>query len=944
MKCYRCDSEWKTIKTIKYPKKCPYCGNDLPMLSAGENTIKYILQEKTEMIFENAEAYKGCLRDKLPNAEDELLECLLRAEAIKLHTYYKYATSNISNRYSLLTQARDELKKVCSDNQYFSQIEKMYENAFLITNEKKVKRDYYDCDQAYLNLAKQLEHQARYTDSFCVLLVSVDAGNSDAGDVICDNLDKVRFIDAGIDIVHVEEIINKILTSNGNIDYLKLANLYAYGDFRKLKNSGEKALAFYEASKNSDLAQAEMLIRRYMGYGAEENKHQTKILKQLCQNQFAIKTLHVMDCDCLETSNEFLLSNNERVTSIDTKLCYQMALYYWNNREYEKAYLFWLDKCISFQQHSNELLSIEQIMPIDIGELLERYRHRLPDDKFLFQLIYEYCEHNNLYDEGYLYFEYADNYGIDSDYGKSSIALYQSGLVRDGYECFVKHFSNMLKSGVHSAKKLKPKYSRERKQAEKYTYEYIIDNISSVDLTWIQHGCKQLGKWNAKESDKTYVAQFLLELLVGVGGEFLNRNEYNKSYEMLLAGNRIRHYFSFAVFDNLIENFYQGILENLGQFTLSTKKLEYLEKGKMLLSDSTNNKLKADLLRKLADEYRTFGWNIRFERLYKEATLLGDTIAKDYFINKGNSVLEDHGKLVKWIGKEKIISISDSITEIGRDAFAGNSFAQKVVIPDTVKKIGAQAFIACEQLTVIEIQGQIDTICSRAFADCNNLAKIVFKKISRYIEPDAFDNTLVLTENEKVLSVGGVLVGYKGDEETVWIQDGIEQIGANAFENTKVVSVLLPETLRRIGEYGFSNCRNLKSVILPETVKIVDEYAFRSSGVKDISLGSVEKIGKGAFENSKIESVRIPGTVELIEKSVFEFCSDLKEVWIDKGVKKIEEDAFYGCDKLTKVHIPHTVVQIDDNAFEGQKMKIYGVANSYANKYANRMGISFIAV
>lgn len=945
MKCYRCDSEWETIKTVKYPRKCPYCGHELPIIHVGENTIKAILQERLVAIFDNAEVYRSCLLDKMPHMENELLESLIRAEAKGIHTFYKKASSyNVSNRNSFLKQAREELKKICPSDEYVSKIEKMYENAFLNSDENIVRRDYYDCDQAYINLAKELEHQARYTDSFRVLLVSIDAENSDACNILCNNIEKVRFCDAGIDIEHVEKIINKILASNRAVNYLKLANLYAYGDFERLNNSEKKAVALYEAAVDSDLAQAEVLVRRYMGFGTNESEKQIDVLKKLLKNPFAKKNLLITDKDCLENTKEFILSNNERVSSIATKLCYQMALYHWNYGEYKNAYLFWLHKCITFQNEANEdkLLTIAQIKPIDIGKQLAIYKDKLPDSKFLFRLIYEYCEYNNLYDEGYLYFEYADQYGIDSDYGKKSVALYQSGLISDGYVCFVNLFTKLLANN-DKGKKINPKYRQSREKAEKYTYKYIIENLSSVDLKWIQYGCEQLKRWKAKKEDIKYVARFLLELIAGVGDEYLKQFEYSRAYDLLLAGCQIKYYIKLNVFDKWIETFYKSLLNNLSQITSSSRRLEYLEKGKELLRNSSNNALRMEILRKLAEEYRVAGWIVRFERLYKEAAMFGDAVAKDYFKKQGCVFLEEHGKLVCWLGEEKIISIPNSIVEIERNAFACNDIIRKVVIPETVKKIGVQAFLACKQLTEIEVQGRIYTIGSRAFADCANLSKVVLMKTPKHIERDAFENTSVLVVGNDISSVGGFLMEYRGKTETVCIQEGIEQIGANAFENAEFESITLPNSLNQIGEYGFSNCRNLNSVSIPKKVKVIGAYAFRSSGIKDIELGSVEVIGKGAFENSRIERVKIPGTVKSIESSIFEFCSDLKEVWIDKGVKKIEEDAFYGCDNLTKVYIPSSVVEIDEDAFEGRDMKIYGVANSYANQYANRMGISFVA-
>lgn len=944
MKCYRCDSEWETIKTVKYPGKCPYCGNELLVIHTGENTLKAILQEQSIAIFDNAQAYRNCLLDKMPSIENALLESMIRAEEIGLHTLYKRAASyNASNNNVFLNQANEMLKSVCSNNEYVSQIEKMYANAFLNSDEKKARMEYCDRDQAYVNLAKELEYQARYTDSFRVLLISIDAGNSDAYNVLCNNIEKVHFGDSGIDIVHVDAIIDKILTSNSFVDYLKLANIYAYGDLRNLKNSDKKAIALYESAKDSDLAQAEVCVRRYMEFGTDEREKKTEVLKKLLQNQFAKKHFLVTDKDCLETTKEFILSNNEKVSSIATKLCYQMALYHWKYGEYKNAYLFWLQKCITFQNKTdeNELLTIAQIMPIDIGKQLARYRDTLPDSRFLFRLIYEYCEQNNLYDDGYLYFEYADQYGIESDYGNASMVFYQNGLMPDGYNCFANSFTKLVMN--NKGKKLNPKYKQYREQAQKCTYKYIIENLPSVDLQWIQHGCEQLTRWQADNDEIKYVANFLLELICGICDNLVKEGEYNRAYDLFLSAYKIKYYIKITVFEKRIENFYKRLLKNLDQIANSSRRREYLEKGKKLLRSSSDNVLKAELWRKLAEEYRAIGWKVRFERLYKEAALFGDDTAKDYFRKQGIFVLEDKGKLVCWLGKEEILTIPNSIVEIGRNAFAGNDTVRTVVIPENINRIGIQAFSACKQLSEIEIRGQIDTICSRAFADCTKLSNVVLRKTPRHIENDAFENTPALDVENDILSVKEVVMKYRGKSEAVCVPEGIEQIGANAFENAEISSVSLPNSLYRICEYAFSNCRNLKKISIPERVKHIEAYAFRASAMEDIELGSIETIGKGAFENSRVECLKIPGTVKVIEIGMFEFCSELKEVWLEKGVNRIEKDAFYGCDSLTKVYIPSSVVEINDDAFEDRNVKIYGVANSYANQYANRKGISFVA-
>lgn len=73
----------------------------------------------------------------------------------------------------------------------------------------------------------------------------------------------------------------------------------------------------------------------------------------------------------------------------------------------------------------------------------------------------------------------------------------------------------------------------------------------------------------------------------------------------------------------------------------------------------------------------------------------------------------------------KSVSLPNSITEIGDDAFADCYNMTSVNIPDGVKSIGKDAFEGCESLTKITIPSSVETIGMLAFAGCNNADIIV---------------------------------------------------------------------------------------------------------------------------------------------------------------------------------------------------------------------------
>ena len=134
---------------------------------------------------------------------------------------------------------------------------------------------------------------------------------------------------------------------------------------------------------------------------------------------------------------------------------------------------------------------------------------------------------------------------------------------------------------------------------------------------------------------------------------------------------------------------------------------------------------------------------------------------------------------------------------------------------------------------------------------------------------------------------------------TVWIiPDGItkitnEYVRDNMLEVT--TEVVIPESVRRIGEQAFSGCTRLVSVVIPESVENICSWAF--------------------MDCRSLESVKIPNSVESIGGRSFSGCTSLESVVVSQGVKSIGLYAFYGCESLQSVVIPESVESIGSNVF-----------------------------
>lgn len=167
----------------------------------------------------------------------------------------------------------------------------------------------------------------------------------------------------------------------------------------------------------------------------------------------------------------------------------------------------------------------------------------------------------------------------------------------------------------------------------------------------------------------------------------------------------------------------------------------------------------------------------------------------------------------------------------------------------------------------------------------------------------------------------------------------VTTIGKNAFAScTKLASVTIPSSVTTIEKGAFKYCRTLKSVVIPGSVtkmedgfgygtgdsdgvfyackglesvtipgsvKRLPNYVFRScENLKTINLGNgVQEIGKSAFSGCKsLESITLPDSVKSIEQYAFQSCENLTTATIGSGVKNIDNQVFYNTKKLESLY------------------------------------------
>ena len=130
----------------------------------------------------------------------------------------------------------------------------------------------------------------------------------------------------------------------------------------------------------------------------------------------------------------------------------------------------------------------------------------------------------------------------------------------------------------------------------------------------------------------------------------------------------------------------------------------------------------------------------------------------------------------------------------------------------------------------------------------------------------------------------------------------IRRLPYAAFEGfANAESIVLSDTVEKIGDWSLSGCNSLKSIALPDKVTELPEGMFRDS--------------------EALESVKLPAALKEIRRSTFSGCKNLKDVTFGDSLEKIGEHAFYGCEGLETAAFPDSLKTFEDGAFFGSGLK-----------------------
>lgn len=338
------------------------------------------------------------------------------------------------------------------------------------------------------------------------------------------------------------------------------------------------------------------------------------------------------------------------------------------------------------------------------------------------------------------------------------------------------------------------------------------------------------------------------------------------------------------------------------------------------------------------------------------------------------------------------IVIPDGVTSIDDDAFSDCGGLTSVVIPNSVRFIGSGAFLNCMGLTSIFIPRNVERIGDSAFERCIGLTSIVVESGNKHFDSRDNCNAIIETSEKMIIAdcqntiipegvtsicINGwrdcrfeieqkngevclkdcKLYHYELDEMT--IPNYITSIGPAAFSDSDceyLKSIIIPNSVRRIGDRAFAHCFELNSLIFPDSVISIGDEAFASCiKLKSIIIPkNVISIGHGVFShlhdltsivvssdnpiydsrdncNAIVETAcnkliagcpktSIPDSVKCIAQGAFDEI-DLPLFVVPESVEVIESDAFGGC--YGNIFIPESLANSDIDSSGNCKICAY---------------------
>lgn len=221
-----------------------------------------------------------------------------------------------------------------------------------------------------------------------------------------------------------------------------------------------------------------------------------------------------------------------------------------------------------------------------------------------------------------------------------------------------------------------------------------------------------------------------------------------------------------------------------------------------------------------------------------------------------------------------------TVTHVADKAFSGRVDIESVTLNPGMKYLGTRTFENCRYISSIDLTSTENLNANRAFSNCvriesveiptglkdqsmfegcTGIRKVVFRGIPDYV---LFNNLTALTEVELIEGMT-VTPSFSGC--------------------TALTSIKLPTSIEQIANWSFNNCTSLNELIIPENTKLtkIGSNAFSNTAIASITLpDAVTEINSSAFSGTPIKEFRLPLSLATNQSinMMFGDCANLQRI------------------------------------------------------------------
>lgn len=273
------------------------------------------------------------------------------------------------------------------------------------------------------------------------------------------------------------------------------------------------------------------------------------------------------------------------------------------------------------------------------------------------------------------------------------------------------------------------------------------------------------------------------------------------------------------------------------------------------------------------------------------------------------------------------LDFPSTLKSIEKNAFINNTGVTAVSFGNNLNDIGVSAFKGCVALTAVKLPDLVTTIGDSCFEDCIKLTYATLGNSLEFLGNNSFKNCKALTEitmPNTTTSIGHGAFENCSNLSLVTLNNGLLTMGTNTFKGCKsLLAMTIPGSVTDIGRGSFDGCSMISSVNFQAGQNPITIANFPDSPIKTLRIGrnmtyACSGVSSPFKDKKTLTRVLFSGNyVTTLYDYLLDGCSAITQITLPSNLETINTYVFRGCTGLTNMSIPGTVTSIGNNSFEG---------------------------